>query len=66
MSSFRRSAIFGSLLEFSTGPILPKKMDLTPNPVSNVSVECISPIPHLRDMRPFLVQEDTISMASEG
>ena len=29
MSSFRRSAICGSLLELSTGIILPKKVDLT-------------------------------------
>ena len=32
MSCFRRSAICGSLLEFSTGLILPKTIDLTPNP----------------------------------
>ena len=37
MSSFRRSAIYGSLLELSTGLILPKKKDLTP--ISNVSME---------------------------
>ena len=34
MSSFRRTTICGSLLEFSTGLILPKKIDLTPKAVS--------------------------------
>ena len=54
MSSFRRSAICGSLAEFSTGLILPKKIDLTPNPEFQMWLrKFISPIPNLRDMRPY-------------
>ena len=42
-------------------------MHLTPNPEFQMCVwKRISSIPSLRDMRPLLVQQDTISMASEG
>ena len=64
MSSFIRLAICGSLLEFSTGLMLPKKIDLTPDLEFQMSMEMC--FPDTEVMRPHLVQEDTTSMASEG
>ena len=44
MSSFIRLAICGSLLKFSTGLILLKKIDLTPNSEFQMCLwKCVSP-----------------------
>ena len=50
MSSFKRLAACGSLLEFSTGLILPKKIHLTPNHEFQMCLwKCVSPIPKICD-----------------